>query len=57
MPHMAIIILNERFIDWEQPDRYGLPHAMRAVDAIIGTLHLIPSNLDVSQVLTNDIVT
>jgi hypothetical protein len=55
MPHMALMMLHEPFIDWDSPDSGALPTVLKAVEGVLGILHLIPSNLDVNLVLTCDI--
>lgn len=51
MPNIAIMMLHQPFIDWEQPHIYGLPPILKAIDTIMAILHLIPSNFDVSLVM------
>ncbi len=45
--------MHEPFVDWHEQSSPSLSHIERAYQTIIGVLHLIPSNLDVSLVVTS----
>lgn len=55
MPNIALLMLYEPFINWEEPQLGSVMHMHKAYEAIIGILHLIPSNVDISLVLTADL--
>jgi hypothetical protein len=53
LPNIALCTLYEPFVDWDSAiDRY-LPSIQRAYEGVVGMLHLIPSNLDVSLIMTS----
>lgn len=55
MPNIALLMLYEPFADWDQPQLGGVQCMLAAYEGIMGILHLIPSNVDVSYILTSDL--
>ncbi|KAK8866110.1 hypothetical protein IAR55_001261 [Kwoniella newhampshirensis] len=51
LPNIALCLLYEPFAEWDSPNP-ALQVLQKAYEAIIGTLHLIPSNLDVTMAFT-----
>ncbi|WVQ77010.1 hypothetical protein IAR50_006689 [Cryptococcus sp. DSM 104548] len=51
LPHVAIAILHDGFIRWEATDT-SYQTVQKSYEAILGILHLIPSNLDVTMIFT-----
>lgn len=52
MPNMSICLMYEPFIDWTQPNDRFSSVVRRALDEILGVLHLIPSNSSVGGIFT-----
>jgi hypothetical protein len=52
LPSIAIALLYEPFMSWDSPQCPCVAQVQKAYEAVIGVLHLIPSNLDVSLVVT-----
>ncbi|WVN89104.1 uncharacterized protein L203_104320 [Cryptococcus depauperatus CBS 7841] len=50
-PNLAMAILHQDFIKWEQSDP-SMMAVLKACEAVLGLLHLIPSNLDVTVIFT-----
>lgn len=50
-PNVALALLYEPFIEWK-PSNQCLKVTQQAYEAILGVLHLIPSNLDVTMIFT-----
>jgi hypothetical protein len=55
MPNIALLMIYEPFADWDQPHLDGVQSMLAAFEAIMGIVHLIPSNVDVSYILTSDL--
>lgn len=53
LPNVALIMAYEQFVDWKGPDSFQIEATQKASEAIIGLLHLIPSNLDIGLVMTS----
>ncbi|WWD17684.1 hypothetical protein CI109_102125 [Kwoniella shandongensis] len=51
IPNICMCLLHEPFLEWNPQDP-ALNAVQKAYEGIIGTLHLIPSNLDVTVVFT-----
>lgn len=53
-PKLAIMLLYEPFLDWDRPaaNPTALYATQRAFEGIVGLVHLIPSQLDVTQLFT-----
>ncbi|GFZ45511.1 hypothetical protein JCM24511_03237 [Saitozyma sp. JCM 24511] len=52
IPNIALGLLYEPFMKWDSPSCPCVVTVQRAYEAVIGVLHLIPSNLDISLVMT-----
>lgn len=50
-PNIALALMFEPFIEWKPSDQC-LKVTQQAYEAILGVLHLIPSNLDVTMIFT-----
>lgn len=48
MPNLSILMLFEPFVVWDQPNAYGLPHILKAIDGVMSVIHHIPSNFDIT---------
>lgn len=53
LPNIALCMLYEPFVDWEEKVSQPLNMIERAHQSVIGVLHLVPSTLDVSLVITS----
>ncbi len=53
MPNIALCMLYEPFVDFRDPLSKPITILERAIQSIIGVLHLIPTNLDVSLIITS----
>lgn len=51
-PNTALLLLHEPLIDWKGPENSAMRQVQKSFEAIVGLLHLIPSQLDLSLVLT-----
>lgn len=53
-PNLSMILLYEPFLDWDKPapNMPAVLAVQRAFEAIMGLIHLIPSQLDITLVLT-----
>lgn len=51
-PNTALLLLHEPLIDWKGPENSAMRQVQKSFEAIVGLLHLIPSQLDLSHVLT-----
>lgn len=46
-------MLYEQFADWDTPNCVAIMQMQRAYESIVGIVHLIPSNLDVSIIMNS----
>jgi hypothetical protein len=53
LPHVALCLLHEPFVNWRSPVSHTLAKMQQSYEAIVGLLHLIPSNLDISLITTS----
>ncbi|ORX37390.1 hypothetical protein BD324DRAFT_446614 [Kockovaella imperatae] len=53
MPNLSLALIYEAMLDWDNPNPYCVQQIQKAFEGIIGVLYLIPTNLDVSLVLTS----
>ncbi|ORY29350.1 hypothetical protein BCR39DRAFT_532444 [Naematelia encephala] len=53
LPNIALCLINEPFVDWRAHINSPLTQVQKSYEAMIGVLHLIPSNLDVSLIFTS----
>lgn len=51
-PNTALLLLHEPLIDWKGPENSAMRQVQKSFEAIVGLLHLVPSQLDLSLVLT-----
>jgi hypothetical protein len=49
---VALCVLYEPFVDWQGPKNLATEHLQRHYEAVIGVLHVIPSDLDVTLIMT-----
>lgn len=50
-PNLATVLLHEQFVDWKGPESPSHRQMQKAFEAVVGFIHLIPSQLDVSLML------
>lgn len=53
MPQVTLLMLYEQFADWEKPNSVAIMQMQRAYESVVGIVHLIPSNLDVSIIMNS----
>jgi hypothetical protein len=51
LPNLATILLHEQFIDWKGPESPSHHQMQKAFEGVVGFIHLIPSQLDVTLML------
>ncbi|TXT08720.1 hypothetical protein VHUM_02848 [Vanrija humicola] len=51
-PNTAILLLHEQFVDWTGRETAAHSQIQKAFEAIVGYIHLVPSQLDISHLLT-----
>ena len=53
IPNVALCLIHEPFVDWQSDTTVCLDLMQRGYEAVLGVLHLIPSNLDVSLIMNS----
>ncbi|KAL1406004.1 hypothetical protein Q8F55_007687 [Vanrija albida] len=51
-PNLAILLLHEQFVDWTGRETAAHSQIQKAFEAIVGYIHLVPSQLDITHLLT-----
>jgi hypothetical protein len=51
LPNLATVLLHEQFVDWKGPESPSHRQMQKAFEAVVGFIHLIPSQLDITLML------
>lgn len=51
LPNLATLLLHEQFVDWKGAETPSHRQMQKAFEAVVGFIHLIPSQLDVSLLM------
>lgn len=52
LPNIAFCLIQEPFVEWKNPSAQGVQHIQKSYEGVVGMLHLVPTNLDVSLIMT-----
>lgn len=51
LPNVALCLIHEPFVDWNAAEQnHAMTQVQKGFEGVLGILHLIPSNLDMTLV-------